>query len=367
MCIEKNFRNQIDVDTFTNLLYFYGASYEDGSIHSSYVSNLLNEHIIKKEHIFKLFGEKLKVEKEIETTIDINTAIDYVEEFTKKYLSEKPKRFFVNSLFETVDITDLMTNNLTRKIEFFDVSLKVGTKISTAIAKLCADEDVYELTTAYSMLLQKMRGKGKVVISIDPIDYITMSSNASGWKSCHRLNGGEFRTGPLAYLADSSTVICYIESSTPCKVRYNNKILTHSNKCWRQIALVSPDLTFAYQERQYPNVNIINENAVSELFKDLFEKYNKKDYIVENIEVYELELLHTDYCCKTGSNELYYNDTLNEMFDSANIIYPKDLPRSDLKNCKLPLKGETAYCLNCECELDSSSSLYCCECRGEDY
>ena len=77
-------KDLINERAFTAILKHYGADYQDGSLSPSVVSEMLDTHIERKAHIFKLFGGKLKIEKEIETTVDRNTAFDIL--ICKKFL-----------------------------------------------------------------------------------------------------------------------------------------------------------------------------------------------------------------------------------------------------------------------------------------
>ena len=59
-------KDLINERAFTAILKHYGADYQDGSLSPSVVSEMLDTHIERKAHIFKLFGGKLKIEKEID-------------------------------------------------------------------------------------------------------------------------------------------------------------------------------------------------------------------------------------------------------------------------------------------------------------
>ena len=193
-----------------------------------------------------------------------------------------------------------------------------------------------------------------------------MSSNNSGWRSCHRLNGGEYRTGPLAYLRDSSTIICYMESSKPCEITVAGKEYTHSNKTWRQIAMVSPNLDFSIQERQYPNENTINANEVAKAFKELFEQYHNEKFKIESHSTDTLNDLHTDYANEYDEHRYYYNDISNEMFSQGNVVLRESQNVSVLETLPLPVKGEAVFCLNCGESIYDSDSLYCEDCDCYD-
>ena len=361
------FNELIDRRTFEVIVKKYGADYQDGAISPEVIEEILKSHVENKKHIFKLFGNKLRVEKEIETTVSQEEGSRILKKLINTDLEDSKRLFFVKSFLDDLDPREFTENVTTCTRTMFDVKISKGTKVSKALAKLCLKEDAHEVVTKHSMALQSARAKGKIVVSIDPCDYVTMSSNNSGWRSCHRLDGGEYRTGPIAYLRDSSTVICYMESSTPCEFTYyRGEEFSHTNKVWRQIALVSPNLEFSLQERQYPNINMINQLAVSEIFKELFEKYNQTEYKVENSPVEWLNLLHRDFSTEEDSYSYYYNDIKAEMFSYGNIVSGLSETIDSLREKELPVKGEAVYCLDCGEHAYESSSLYCEDCGGYD-
>ena len=51
----------------------------------------------------------------------------------------------------------------------------------------------------------------KIVLSVDPVDFITASLNDYNWSSCNTPDGC-YATMPLSLYLDSSTVVAYIES-----------------------------------------------------------------------------------------------------------------------------------------------------------
>lgn len=358
-------KDLINERAFTAILKHYGADYQDGSLSPSVVAEMLDTHIERKAHIFKLFGGKLKIEKEIETTVDRNTAFDILHDLQNQIPKEK-KLFFVRSFLSSISIEEFSTNVVAKDIKIFNTVIPKGMKVSKALTKLCLPEYAHDITTKHSMAVQQMTTKGKLVLSIDPCDYITMSSNNSGWRSCHRLNGGEYRTGPLAYLRDSSTIICYMESSKPCEITVAGKEYTHSNKTWRQIAMVSPNLDFSIQERQYPNENTINANEVAKAFKELFEQYHNEKFKIESHGTDTLNDLHIDYANEYDEHRYYYNDISNEMFSQGNVVLREGQNVSVLETLPLPVKGEAVFCLNCGESIYDSDSLYCEDCDCYD-
>lgn len=357
-----NFKNMIDFEAFSAIIGYYTAYYENEGVSEFVLKEYLDSHIRGKEHIFKLFGGKLKIEREIDVTVT-SYEIQEKKMELRNSLFQNKKFIFATALLEHLNTDEFISNTLQRDFQIFDVKVPKGMKVSKALSKLVLPEHAHEVTVKHSMVYQSLFTKGKAVISIDPIDYITMSSNSSGWKSCHRLNGGEYAAGPLAYLADSSSVICYIESSKPCSIMWCGDQYTHSNKTWRQIALVSSDSTYSTQERQYPNENSINAKAIADMFKELFEKANGKSYQKSEEGVDTLWDLHTDFAELEDETACYYNDTRHEMYEDGYVVYPSDKCISDLiASDQKPLKGALAMCLCCGHTLYDANSPFCDSC-----
>jgi len=90
--------------------------------------------------------------------------------------------------------------------------IRVGDKLIKSLKFFYKDK--HELKIAQnlaSQFVQKNKVKGKLFLSVDPIDYLLASENNENWRSCHALDG-EYRSGNLSYMLDSSTVIAYVSN-----------------------------------------------------------------------------------------------------------------------------------------------------------
>ena len=129
-------KDLINERAFTAILKHYGADYQDGSLSPSVVSEMLDTHVTRKAHIFKLFGGKLKIEKEIETTVDRNTAFDILHNLQNQIPKEK-KLLFVRSFLSSISIEEFSTNIVAKDIKVFNTVIPKGMKVSKALTKLC--------------------------------------------------------------------------------------------------------------------------------------------------------------------------------------------------------------------------------------
>lgn len=85
-----------------------------------------------------------------------------------------------------------------------------------------------------------------VVLSIHPIDFLSMSDNKSGWTSCMSLLGnGNCRSGVMEFMNSPTAVVAYVESGIPF-------LPGVSNKSWRMLLFYDRYGRAALGGRQYP-------------------------------------------------------------------------------------------------------------------
>ena len=308
------------------------------------------------------------MEKEIE--LDFSGNSTYVKSLISKFYQEitqaKVKRFL-----KSCSNAEVVMNCLNRNVSFENVKFRAGDKISKCIGKIL---DLYDITPAekdsvlikFSMLIQSVKVKGSAVLSIDPVDYITMSENNSNWESCHSMSGC-YRTGPFAYLQDSSTTISYVKPKDDCVFTYGDgKTLAYSNKNWRQIVLFSKKLKYATQLRQYPYTSQANQSTVASIVMDVLNAKSGLDYQIHPIDVYDMpryfSILHD---CTGDGEEMCYNDLTNEAFKTAYWISEIGVEPTEEVLEEYYRAGETAktgHYVSCICgcgeELYDSENLY---------
>lgn len=314
-----------------------------------------------KQRFFKMFGGKLKIEKPVEFTLQSSDISARIRNFIREYLQEE--RFcFARFLFEELSYEELTGNKIQQARMLFGEKVMPGTKISRLLAKAVHKEDLHGLQTKYSMLIQDFKVKGKAVLSIDPIDYITMSENRSGWSSCHRING-EYRTGTLAYMTDDVTLIAYVTTGENAG---SDNTVKFENKNWRQCVYFGADA--AVQSRHYPNFSLSNEDAISELIKQAFKAEGVDNVNANQISYEDLEdgFIQDNSTC---DDKLWYNDILSGSYTKIRVMSPKT------SNFNQITVGTDVDCIcGCGRELYSSSELYSGRCakgfsdeEDEDY
>ena len=163
--------------------------------------------------------------------------------------------------------------------------LKKGTKTSRAFNQICTHygiDKLYpeEVTTVrngetitrtvypydkhfaqYADLVSDLKRKLYFVISLNPLDYLTMSVGVN-WRSCHHIDGGSWRGGCMSYMLDNTSMITYVINTLDDKIH-------ETPKYYRQMYHYDNDLFV--QNRLYPQAN---DGAV-----DLYAKF--RDFVIE--------------------------------------------------------------------------------------
>lgn len=363
--IEKEMLSQVNIEGLERLILHLSNFDENSRIN---IREHLNNWAKNKSHLYLAFGNKLKLEKEVE--LDFSGDSAYVKGLISKFYQEitqaKVKRFL-----KSCSNAEVIMNCLNRNVSFENVKFRAGDKISKCIGKIL---DLYDITPAekdsilikFSMLIQSVKVKGSAVLSIDPVDYITMSENNSNWESCHSMSGC-YRTGPFAYLQDASTAISYAKPKDDCVFTYGDgKTLAYSNKNWRQIVLFSKELKYATQLRQYPYTSQANQSTVANIVMNVLNAKSGLNYQIQSIDVYDMpRYFATLHECTGDGEDLCYNDLTNEAFKTAYWISEIGVEPTEevLKEyCHAGETAKTGHYVPCICgcgdELYDSESLY---------
>ena len=104
--------------------------------------------------------------------------------------------------------------------------------------------------------------KGDLVLSIHPLDFLTMSNNNSGWSSCMHWGGedpGCYHIGTIEMMNSNNVICCYLESDSK-KYSFgadnDAKLLYWNNKKWRQLVIVNKDIIVSGKAYPYQNKGI---------------------------------------------------------------------------------------------------------------
>lgn len=222
--------------------------------------------------------------------------------------------------------------------------------------------DGYEaFRQAHSLALNQKTVKGNLCLSIHPLDYLTMSDNECGWSSCMQWMDecGDYRLGTIEMMNSPYIVVAYVEAMNPM---YLFPSQTWSNKRWRQLLVITPELILG--NKQYPYENDTVQGVALQWMRELAQKIpdhgpysdtavniiNSSNNIIGNRVVFV---------------NLYFNYMYNDIYDNR-LAFIKNNLTSDRISYNL---SGYAVCTNCgeiidDCDRNEPSWTVCGDCCG---
>lgn len=220
-----------------------------------------------------------------------------------------------------------------------------------------------EFDIELSKIIEQTKVKGRIVISIDPNDFLTMSFNQSGWQSCHTIahggearDWGEFVGGIFSYIEDKHTAISFRHNGKKVEFPIGKAKIQDYSKNWRELLYIDPKTNAFVASRQYPSYNEEISKNVRDLLETQISNQRKianswKAITSESSSYFENYL--TD---EIGS--LQYNDMLNGF--RGKMIYNKEL--NNLENVEMVI-GTHPICPVCgENHIDENNRPMCDNC-----
>jgi len=167
----------------------------------------------------------------------------------------------INEFFWLMESYEFYTN-LTDKVysipyyddngDLCEVNIPKGMKVLKALKLFPVSEDlIKEIQQKASMVMQRDKVKGTLCFSVHPLDYLSISENTLNWRSCHALDG-DYRTGNLNYMADSTTIVCYLKTDKSTILPHFPEDVPWNNKKWRVLLFLSNNRELLFAGRPYP-------------------------------------------------------------------------------------------------------------------
>ena len=256
----------------------------------------------EKETLYKTLGNTFIVEKPITYKIPRAKLVDtfsfneIIRKFRDKY-HETLDRYFKpwttsHSMAELpIANASLIDNSIflyeKYVIDFGDgqkVTIENGSKPMRALGKIVKiiglEEEFEEFRLEHSRILNQKDLTGTLCLSIHPMDYLTMSDNASKWSTCMKWDGpGCYRMGTVEMMNSPMVVVAYLKSDNRTYYNWNDK---H----WRQLFLVSEDLITGIKAYPYECEEL--SRICVEWLKNLAYENNRWTYCeTEPIPMYE--------------------------------------------------------------------------------
>lgn len=316
------------------------------------------------------FPEKVRFELDFEGKLNrLNCFKDYVCYRTNYLVSSDLEEYLDN-----IEVEEFFNNRLTRDYAT-DSGIKINaeTKFVKSLKYFIDDKEALnDIQSLASNYIQENKVEGYLCLSIHPLDYLSSSETNFKWRSCHALDG-EYRAGNLSYMADSSTIVCYLKSEEDTVLPRFPESVKWNNKKWRCLLHFNKDLTAVFAGRQYPfySVNALDKirnilicelkhSFLPENFSHWYNEYldpqifkyancyeneigscvlNGK-YFVCNHRIYDLWSI-----IKDGKDSLHYNDLLySTVYKNPYFMFKKYQTDRDMKKFYI---GEAVSCIKC--------------------
>ena len=366
-----------------SMMNHYIDYYAGDTIHSrvslEHILSFWNEN---KQNLYKAFGNQFMVSKEISIKSPIDLVRKQMEELI--YLNSTINRWrnaMLNDLYDIDSDVYYKVNeaifapkplaknaydgdNFEFKIGETMIRVQNGMKAMKIIAKIAKalkyEDTMEEFRLEHSRILNTATLSGELVLSIHPLDYMTMSDNECDWSSCMSWNDeGCYRRGTVEMMNGKDTVVAYLRSKTPMSI---DGYKWSGNKKWRSLIVFDKD--FITSIKGYPYLS-----------KDLSE-----------IAIQMLAELATKNLGYSYDNEIY-KYSHNTAFETPKGTYtfrfaPYDAMYNDFGACKhhiclgtdyKPVSffhyvyGGPATCMCCgaiDCDYDNEADLCCMDCNG---
>lgn len=311
----KEMISLVDIDTFNKIIKNrlskeISSSEKEllGQINRKWAREYLRDWAISKYKFYRIFGRKLSVSKEIQTTPDDNSIKEILREIKLTFPLYAP--VFENIAIEAF-ISKKIKNSNASSVFFKDKRVKTGMSITKFIS-FYGNKD---LDTEISKMYQDV-GKNTIFLSIDPVDYLTVSINSSGWESCHHFLDGCYRNAGLSYMVDKTTFISFASRKN---ISYSFEFPYEWNtKNWRQMVYMSEKNSATVFSRQYP----YSSDEISKCVRELFEELVSSFFGSKNAWKVYSDCKRTNIDVEKGERSLVYNDIANEY--SHKVIRAKD-------------------------------------------
>lgn len=396
---ELSFEDLFTIDDIRYHKMFENCIDDPASVHK-----VLREWAINKAELFEIFGNSLIVKKSIDCEQDddcycnnfnINGCYDnFLRQLSDEYFFKIEESCVL--LKDAFPLSDVAKNKLSHDITAiaYDDSVtwkfKKGTKLMKVFQKLSKKEIVLQscferFRLYHSTCLQQKKVQGNLVLSIHPVDFLTMSDNSYKWTSCmSNINHpGEYRAGTIEMMNSPCIVEAYLEGDKPYKY-LNHKI---SNKKWRALFIVTP--YFIVPIKGYPYQSTFLENASLEMLLFLVKPYYG-DFQVFKPKDNRYYLSAKPRIALDFTSKFMYNDTdshcsscyaVNKICKDHNtdiINLLATLKRGhffewgDRKNTKSFVYNFSGkmICMHCGAEIDLMTSpqyVTCDKCRGHQF
>lgn len=221
------------------------------------------------------------IERQIQQSDIIENFISAFNEYIRQLDVDPIVIVGAESLLSKSSLSTNVYNDASFTIEYKDKKIKVqtGCKPIRMIKKMVDlfgfDESKFEtFRLEQSLLTNQRKISGELCLSIHPLDYMTMSDNESGWKSCMSWKDeGCYCRGTVEMMNSPYVVVGYLRDS------HNTLDGCWNSKKWRSLFIVNRDMIQAV--KAYPYASDELTTACLDEIKKYAEPYFGTEYTTE--------------------------------------------------------------------------------------
>ena len=220
------------------------------------------------------------------------------------------------------------------------ITIPANFKVVKAFKFFESDENILkQLQSEASRIIQENIISGYLCFSVHPLDYLSVSENVHNWRSCHALDG-DYRSGNLNYMVDSSTVVCYLKAERDAILPHFPEDVMWNSKKWRVLLFFSNDDTLMFAGRQYPftadkGIDIIKRIILPKLhlgswtdwtrtiIREYYDDENRKTFAFKPMFPVGNILKPLDEVVKDAPNSFQFNDLIHSSVYSPVWTYRK--------------------------------------------
>lgn len=290
----------VDIKTFVQIIknrMAYDGNVSDSEINERVTPDLAKQYLrdwaVSKYRFYKLFGNKLCIEKKIE----VEKGAEFYRDAVKNIESKFP---LYHSFFNSINLGDIANNSLTHHSSdiYFEISkVKEGMKFTRLVAMFKNNDLNMEVSKMYQDKAVK-----NIRISIDPCDFLTVSINKHNWRSCHNFFDGEWRNAGLTLLHDRTSLVAYSYSKDDFDYGNYPYPFKWNTKSWRQMIYVSEDNSSMIFSLQYPNRSDEVANQTRHIMQEVISKY------LDIPNLWKVSSSQSSYRIDECCSDLMYND-----------------------------------------------------------
>jgi len=206
------------------------------------VNSYLEKWAYSKYDQFVLFDHSLKITEEVDLTMsteqmafEINRLCQQYRQFALLLKLFRPEDYISNSFSEFAHGSKNKEEEYVRNL-YKTIYLTKGRRLSTALSEIVQDEGYkverelgdgtivkarHTFDIELSKVMQTKTIKGSIYISIDPCDFLMMSTNQHNWKSCMAISPEctGYNNVVLSKMTDEGSLVAYKCSNE--EVQYN--------------------------------------------------------------------------------------------------------------------------------------------------